>query len=634
MVLSALCAVAEAQTLNVRTGSVTYAIPSVQAGEMSFTDGERLTVMGRTFDIDDITAMYVDDTDVDDNTVTVVYNGTEASVTVAGNIARYVETTVDGAHVSIVQGTDVGETTCGEITYALSGESADGSFSMEGDYKSTLGLYGLTLTNPSGAPIDIQNGKRTDLSVKSGTVNTLADGSGGDQKGCIVCNGHIELKGNGTLNVYGNTGHGIYAKEYVEMKNCTVNVLTAVKDGINCNQYFLMESGSLDISGTGDDGIQVSFKDDADREEEDTGSITIEDGNLNIAVTAKAAKGMKADGNVAISGGTLSITTSGGGEWDEEDVKTKASACIGADGDVTINGGTFTLVSTGSGGKGISCDGNLEVDNGELAIETTGGMYAYINGREYDGYTGNADQIDSDYKSSPKGIKADGNVTVNGGSISVSVTGNGGEGIESKAQMYVNGGVLEVYSYDDGLNSSGDMRLAGGDLTIVSAGNDAIDANGNMYISGGVIRAFGSSSPEGGIDANEEEGYTVVFTGGTLIAAGGSNSVPSTDESTQPYVSGKATLSAGAAVTLSSGTETLASFTVPEGYSSQQQGGTSQPGGGGPGGNPGGGPGGNSGTSVLITCGGLAAGSSYELSSGSTSTSVTAVLKGNSTGWW
>lgn len=634
MVLSALCAAAEAQTLNVRTGSVTYAIPSVQAGEMSFTDGERLTVMGRTFDIDDITAMYVDDTDVDDNTVTVVYNGTEASVTVAGNIARYVETTVDGAHVSIVQGADVGETTCGEITYALSGESADGSFSMEGDYKSTLGLYGLTLTNPSGAPIDIQNGKRTDLSVKSGTVNTLADGSGGDQKGCIVCNGHIELKGNGTLNVYGNTGHGIYAKEYVEMKNCTVNVLTAVKDGINCNQYFLMESGSLDISGTGDDGIQVSFKDDADREEEDTGSITIEDGSLNIAVTAKAAKGMKADGNVAINGGTLSITTSGGGEWDEEDVKTKASACIGADGDVTINGGTFTLVSTGSGGKGISCDGNLEVDNGELAIETTGGMYAYINGREYDGYTGNADQIDSDYKSSPKGIKADGNVTVNGGSISVSVTGNGGEGIESKAEMYVNGGVLEVYSYDDGLNSSGDMRLAGGDLTIVSAGNDAIDANGNMYISGGVIRAFGSSSPEGGIDANEEEGYTVVFTGGTLIAAGGSNSVPSTDESTQPYVSGKATLSAGAAVTLSSGTETLASFTVPEGYSSQQQGGTSQPGGGGPGGNPGGGPGGNSGTSVLITCGGLAAGSSYELSSGSTSTSVTAVLKGNSTGWW
>ena len=92
------------------------------------------------------------------------------------------------------------------------------------------------------------------------------------------------------LNVYGNTAHAVYAKEYVEMKNCTLNVLSAVKDGINCNQYFLLESGALNISGVQDDGVQVSYKDDTDREAEDTGTITIAGGSVNIAVTGTATR--------------------------------------------------------------------------------------------------------------------------------------------------------------------------------------------------------------------------------------------------------------------------------------------------------------------------------------------------------
>lgn len=617
-----LLTAANAQTLNVQTGNVTYAIPASQAGEMVYTDGTQLTILGRTFNLTDITSMYVDDTEVEDNTVVVTYDGTTASVTVAGNIAQYVEPTVESAYVSIVQSDNVGDSTCGEITYSLSGESSDGSFYMEGSYKASIELRGLTLTNTSGAPIDIQNGKRIDISVKNGTVNTLTDCSNGDQKGCIVCKGHIELKGKGTLNVYGNTSHAIYAKEYVEMKNCTVNVLSAIKDGINCNQYFLMESGTLNISGTNDDGIQVSYKDDTDRDEEDTGSISIEDGNITISITATASKGLKADGDIAISGGTIDITTSGGGKWDSDDVKTKASACISADGNVTIDGGTLTLTSTGSGGKGINCDGNLDINDGDITISTSGGLYAYVNGREYDDYTGNTDNLDSDYKSSPKGIKADGNITITGGTINVTTTGNGGEGIESKAIMTIEDGTIDIYSYDDGLNSSSHMYLNGGNITSVSTDNDAIDSNGNMYVNGGVIRAFGSENPEGGIDADEESGYSVIFTGGTLIAVGGSNSTPTSSESTQAYVSGTGSVTTGSTITLSSGTNTLASFTVPDNYTSSSSQGGSSPGmGGGPGGGIGGN---NSNYEILITCPGLTSGSRYTLTNGSSSSSVTA----------
>lgn len=638
--MAAACAIAfaaEAQTLNVVVGNVTYALPASEVGDITYAAGPQITFMGKTVKTTDITRMYIDNSEVEDGTVAVSYNGTAANVVVAGNVAQYVEATVSDAHVSIIQSSDVGDDTCGEITYTLAGSSSNGSFKLDGSYKASLELQGLSLTNPSGAALDIQDGKRISLSIKKGTVNTLTDAADGSQKGCIVCKGHLELKGKGELNVYANTAHGIYAKEYVEIKNATINVLSAVKDGLNCSQYLFMESGALNIAGVGDDAVQVSFKDDADREAEDTGSITISGGSLNLSTTAIATKCLKADGDIIISGGDITASTSGGGKWDADAAKTKAASCVSADGKVEIDGGTLNLTSSGSGGKGINCDSEFIMNDGSLTISTTGGMYAYVNGTEYNDYTGDTDQLTSDQKSSPKGVKADGNVTINGGTINVSVTGNGGEGIESKAVLTVNDGTITANTADDAFNSSSHMYIKGGTITIVASGNDGLDSNGNLYIQGGTIMAFGTSSPECGIDANEEDGYSVIFTGGTLLAVGGGNSVPNTSESTQPYVSSSMTVSADTEITLKSGNTTLASFTVPSNYTTSGGGQGGRPGGwgapalAGPGG---GGPGGMgaSGSSVLITCPGLTSGSSYTMTSGTSSATVTATLTGNGSG--
>ncbi|MDE6340540.1 MAG: carbohydrate-binding domain-containing protein, partial [Muribaculaceae bacterium] len=335
--------------------------------------------------------------------------------------------------------------------------SNNGSFSMDGAYKSAIELLGLSLTNLSGAALDIQNGKRISVSVKSGTVNYLADRSNGSQKGCIVCKGHLEFKGKGELTLAGNASHAIYAKEYIELKNCKINVISAVKDGINCNQYFLLESGDLSIAGTGDDGIQVSYKDSQDREAEDTGSVTIKGGSLKIDITAEAAKGIKCEGDMSISGGEIEISTAGHGIWDSSKNKTKASACLASDSNITIEGGNLNLRSSGGGGKGINCDGNLSINLGTVNIHTSGGVVAYVSGKLYTNYTGNTDRLSSDAKSSPKGIKADGNVTINGGEISVTTTGKGAEGIESKSVLTINDGNVTVASTDDAINSSSHM---------------------------------------------------------------------------------------------------------------------------------------------------------------------------------
>ena len=350
------------QTLNVEVGQVTYQIPASQAGDMIYEDGETLTILEKTFTLADIAQMYIDDTEVQDSTVAISYTGDGAQVYVAGNVAQYLTADASEGHVTIAQDSSLPF----ETTYSLSGESTDGSFSMSGSYKATVELRGLTLTNPSGAAINITNGKRIALSVKNETTNTIADGQDGAQKGAIYCKGHLELKGKGTLNVYGNTAHAIKSGDYTSMKNCTVNILAAVKDGISANEFFLMESGTLNISGTGDDGIQVDLDGDAstgetaDHEDEDSGNIYIEGGTINITPTADAAKGLKAAGDVKISGGTIGITQTGSITTDGTDLSYPTS--IKAGGNVSINGGSITIVNTADGGKAISADGTMTID--------------------------------------------------------------------------------------------------------------------------------------------------------------------------------------------------------------------------------------------------------------------------------
>ena len=592
---------ATAQTLNVQVGSVTYQFPASQCGEMTYTDGTTLTIMNKAFTLSDISAMTVDETEVTDGTIGVVYDGTSAKVTVAGNVAQYVTPTVSGAHVSIAQSSDLAE----EITYTLSGSSSDGEFYTSGSYKATIELNGLTLTNAtpvySGAAIHVQNGKRIKVKIVTGTTNTLSDASTGSQKGCLYIKGHAEFAQKGTLNVTGNVKHGIKAGEYISLKNATINVLGAVGDGISCNEYFLMESGTISISGTGDDGIQCDLDGDTstgettDHEDEDSGNIYISSGTISVTCTATAAKGIKCDGDMNITGGTITVKTTGNGEWDSDDLETKAACGLSCDGNMTISGGTLNLTATGSGGKGMKCDGVMTISDGTITVVTSGGLY-YNNGTtENTNYTGDTDNVSSDYYSSPKGIKAGvktqsgnsytyaGGLVISGGTISVTTSGNNGEGIESKNYLNITGGHITVNSYDDAINSAQDMTIEGGYVYAHATNNDGIDANGNCYIKGGVVYAIGASSPEVAIDVNSEEQKKLYITGGTIIAVGGLESGASISGGTCKSAS---SWTASSWHALYNGSDLALAFKTPARSSSGgNQGG---PGGGGPGGNQGG----------------------------------------------
>ncbi len=547
LVATTLTAMAQTQTLNVTVGSVTYEFPAAQTGEMTYADGTTLTIMGKTFQLSDISSMAVGTATVADGCISVVYSGTAAQVTVAGNIAKHVDATTSGAHVSIAQSDTLAE----EITYNLSGTSTDGEFYMSGSYKASIELNGLTLTNVnpvySGAAIHIQNGKRIKVKVVTGTTNKLVDASTGSQKGCLYIKGHAEFAQKGTLEVVGNVKHAIKAGEYITLKNATLNITSAQGDGISCNQFFLMESGTVNISGTADDGIQCDLEgttstgETTDHEDEDSGNIYISGGTITISCDAIAAKGIKGAGDMNISGGTITVTTSGKGEWDTTDLETNAACGLSCDGNMNISGGTINATSTGSGGKGMKCDGVLTVTDGDITVKTTGALYYHNGTTENTNYTGNTDNVNSAYYSSPKGIKAglktetgssyvngrlvitysySGGVEINGGTIRVSTSGRNAEGIESKNYMNINGGHIIVNSYDDGINSAQDMTINNGFVFARATNNDGIDTNGNCYIKGGVVYAMGASGVEMAIDANSEDQKKLYITGGTIIAIG------------------------------------------------------------------------------------------------------------------
>ncbi len=359
---------ATVQTLNVRLGEVIYQYATDQVGRMELSgNGTVATILNKVFNLGEVDEMYLDESEVTDNMVYVDYNGTTAEVRVAGNIAQYIDVIANGAHVAIIQSSDFPGDDLGEITYVLSGTSTNGSFWMDGSYKMTLELDGVSLTNPDSAAINIRDGKRISVMLVDGTTNSLVDGANSSQKGCFAIKGHTEFTGGGTLNITGNTKNAFWGKEYVEFKKKltgSINILGAVGDGFNINQYVKINGGNISITGVGDDGFQLSLATDDDgnveTDADNTGDVTINGGTLTITTTASGAKGIKADHNYVMSGGSLTVNQTGGYVYDGED----PSYCAGVkvDGHINITGGTVNVTSTADGGRGLNADSTITIN--------------------------------------------------------------------------------------------------------------------------------------------------------------------------------------------------------------------------------------------------------------------------------
>ena len=401
-----LAASAQTQTLNVRVGQVNYVFKTASVGEMKFVDGSSLIINDKAFSVIDsssasddfIDEISLGDNEVADNTVDVVYNGSTANVVVAGNIASKLKVTATGAAVSVVQDESLQQ----EVTYTLSGSSSNGSFTMDGDYKATVVLNGLTLTNASGAAIDIQNGKAITVTLKG--ANTLSDGAGGSHSATLYIDGHPTFSGEGSLTLKGLTKHAFASDEYAVVAGGTITVSQAASDGFHINERFQMDGGTLSITSSGDAidvgfrGVNKGTKDQYER----NGFIELNGGTIVATCSGAGAKALKADSTIVIAGATVTATTSADAFFDTAENDISSSSAVKADGDFRMTSGTLTATSTGSGGKGINATGAVTISGGNIYVTTTGDVF---------------ETATDDTK--PQGIKSDANITITGGSVYV-----------------------------------------------------------------------------------------------------------------------------------------------------------------------------------------------------------------------
>ena len=505
----------------------------------------------------DVTAYYPE---AEDNISTQTF-ATQVTIDMNNPVAKTengVEITVTDGHVTANHGSTEG------VCYVVSGTTNNGSLTIDGKTNFKLNLNGVDITNPQSTAIDLES-KKAAYVVLTGT-NKLTDGTTEDHKSTLYSKGKMLLSGTGSLDVYGVYNNGIHSKSYV-----------VIDKGVN-----------LYINTTINHGIKASD------------AVVINGGVINIETAGTGAKGINCEKDIIINGGRTTVVCTGNGEWDTEDQETKAATCIKCDSIMTIKGGEIYVKATGSGGKGLKADWEAYVSGGKIRVITTGNLY-YSNGStESHNYTGNTDNLDDAYTSSPKGIKIGtknehGVLEITGGDIMVRTTGNNAEGIESKGTLNITNGTIMVSAHDDGINSSGDLTISGGTVVTVGTNNDGIDANGNMYLKGGTLIAMGAGGAEAGIDINEQK--RLYITGCNIFGIGGrfDGNIGST---TQGIVSTTGSVSANSTVTISNGSTTLASFTLPP-YSY------------------------NNGT-IVVSAPGMSSGSSYTLNLGSQSVSVTA----------
>ena len=99
------------------------------------------------------------------------------------------------------------------------------------------------------------------------------------------------------------------------------------------------------------------------------------------------------------------------------------------------------------------------------------------------------------------------------------------EGLDSELHLTINGGIINITSGNDGINTNEDnvsvTTMNGGELNIVCDGStgegDGIDSNGWLVINGGTVTAQAcSSSGDAGIDSDKG----IYINGGNVIASG------------------------------------------------------------------------------------------------------------------
>ena len=382
-------------------------------------------------------------------------------------------------------------------------------------------LNNATITNSTGAAINVVEADEVVIYTASGTTNTVSDGSSysdtasGSPDAAIYSKSDLTLAGEGTLKVEGKYEEGIHTTDGLVIASGTLEV-NAANTGIKGKDYVDILDGTITVTAS-QDGIKATNDTDGNR-----GWVRLSGGTVNISA---GDDGFKAERVLEISGGTLNITQA------NEGIEAQY---------INILDGTVNVTSSDDG---INASYSTTSTSTESTTATSTNQSAQGGQNSApQAPSGSAGQAPSGTMGQPPaGGGADGGMGGGGGTFEV-----------VDATINITGGTVTVNANGDGIDSNGTATLSGGTLIVngpFTGGNASLDTNGDLLLNGTTVAAGNSGDMFEVPSTNSTSGYVKISNVSNLSAG---TTVQVTDSSGNVVANYKVTNSNTALILVSS----------------------------------------------------------------------------------
>lgn len=422
--------------------------PVTDGGSIQITDGKTNDQADGTVNNDPVVSTVVDPGDM----------FSDRDYETAYDASKCEKITLDGNTVQIQK----------EGTYILSGTIADGQIvvNAKNTDKIQLILNGVDINSDSSAAIFVQQADKVFITTAKGTENTLSNGGTfGESEynidAAVFSKDDLTLNGQGSLTIVSPAGHGVVSKDDLVV-TCGDYTVTAAGHGLCGKDSVRIAGGTFSVTA-GKDGVHGENNDDTT-----LGFGYFSGGSFQISAEGD---GISASNSLLFAGGDFVITAGGGSENG-----TKASSG---------NYGGFM-----GGGFGGGFGGGRPGDKGNTGTNT---------------------QTDES-STSMKGIKATGDLTVQGGTFQID---SADDGVHSNANITVTSGVFQIATGDDGFHADEKLSVAGGSIEITES-YEGLEGH-HIALSGGEISLVASDdglNAAGGVDSSGMGGRDQMFGGG------------------------------------------------------------------------------------------------------------------------
>ena len=370
-------------------------------------------------------------------------------------------------------------------------------------------LNNATITNSTGAAINVVKADEVVIYTASGTTNTVSDGSSysdtasGSPDAAIYSKSDLTLAGEGTLKVEGKYEEGIHTTDGLVIASGTLEV-NAANTGIKGKDYVDILDGTVTVTAS-QDGIKATNDTDGNR-----GWVRLSGGTVNISA---GDDGFKAERVLEISGGTLNITQSNEG-IEAQYINILDGTVNVTSSDDGINASYSTTTTTDSTSTKSASTSTTQTTQSKQAAQG--------NQSAPQAPSGSAGQAPAGGQA-PSGTMGSGTTgqPPAGGGMGGGMRGGGGTFEVVDATINIAGGTVTVNANGDGIDSNGTATLSGGTLIVngpFTGGNASLDTNGDLLLNGATVTAGNSGDMFEAPSTNSTSGYVKISNVSNLSA--------------------------------------------------------------------------------------------------------------------